>query len=93
MPVFTTIDCGNTITVHLAGTLSAACVADIERALEHGRQLRKGIVLDLAKVRLIDRPTTQYLVDVQSGGARLMNCSVDVMECIQREGVRRIVGG
>jgi anti-anti-sigma regulatory factor len=58
----------------LAGTLTAACVPDVDRALAAARHARRPVVLDLSKVRLVDRPTLEYLIDVTDDDVRLMNC-------------------
>jgi anti-anti-sigma regulatory factor len=58
----------------LAGTLTAACVPDVDRALASAKQARRAVVLDLSKVRLVDRPTLEYLIDVTDDDVRLMNC-------------------
>jgi len=78
-------DADGTLTVFLAGTLDAGCVADVDRALESARRLHRPIVIDLSKVRLIDRPTTQYLVDVMADDVRLTNCPEHVRLWIYRE--------
>ena len=58
----------------LAGTLTSACVPDVDRALASARETRRPVILDLAKVRLVDRPTLEYLIDVTDEDVRLMNC-------------------
>ena len=85
MTVHPRLDADGTLTVFLAGTLDAGCVADVDRALESARRLRTPVVLDLSRVRLIDRPTTQYLVDVLQQDVRLANCPDYVERWIRRE--------
>ena len=68
------LDPGGTLTLLLSGTLNIACVADFERALDLGRQLHKQVVVDLSKVRLIDRPTLQFLIDLTREDVALTNC-------------------
>ncbi len=58
----------------LAGTLTATCVPDVDRALASAKQARRPVVLDLSKVRLVDRPTLEYLIDVAGDDVRLLNC-------------------
>jgi anti-anti-sigma regulatory factor len=67
-------DPAGAVTLLLAGTLNATCLPDFDRALESARLQRRPVVLDMSKVRLIDRPTLQYLIDVRSEGVRLANC-------------------
>ena len=71
-------DPAGAVTLLLAGTLNAACLADVDRALESARQHHRPVLLDLSRVRLIDRPTLQYLIDVTTGGVRLTNCPAHV---------------
>jgi anti-anti-sigma regulatory factor len=74
------------MTVHLAGTLNATCVPDVERALESARRSHTSVVLDLGKVRLIDRPTMQYVMDLmQQDIESIVNCPDYVQEWIHRE--------
>jgi len=42
-------------------------------------------VIDLSRVRLIDRPTTQYLADVMDDDVRLANCPDHVERWLVRE--------
>ena len=58
----------------LAGTLNATCVADVDRALESAKLHRRPVVLDLSKVRLVDRPTLEYLIHVGVADVRFVNC-------------------
>jgi hypothetical protein len=44
------------------------------------------VVLDLGKLRLIDRPTIQYVLDLIHGDVRsVVNCPEDVMRWMRRE--------
>jgi len=79
------VDGSDTMTVQLTGTLDSACVADIERALCCARRLHKQTVLDMSRVRLIDRPTVQYLVDLIKGDVRLGECPHHVERWLRRE--------
>lgn len=90
MTVRPRFDANGTLTIFLAGTLNAACVADVDRALESARHLKISVVLDLSRVRLIDRPTTQYLVDVMQHDVRLANCPDHVARWIYREWLRTV---
>jgi anti-anti-sigma regulatory factor len=92
MSVRPRFDADGTVTVFLAGTLDAGCIADIDRALESARRLNRPIVIDLGKVRLIDRPTMQYLVDVVEDDVRLANCPDHVERWIVRECTRALNG-
>lgn len=57
MHILTRPNPDGTVTLLLRGTLTAACVADVEGAV--AQQLRTRVVLDLSKVGLVDRPTLQ----------------------------------
>jgi anti-anti-sigma regulatory factor len=71
-------DPAGAVTLLLAGTINANCVADFDRALESARHSRRPVVLDLSKVRLIDRPALHYLIDVAGEGVHLANCPAHV---------------
>ena len=90
MAVRPRLDPDGTVTVVLAGTLDAGCVADLDRALESARRLHRRIVIDLSRVRLIDRPTTQYLADVMDDDVRLANCPNHVERWLFREWARAL---
>ena len=63
------------VTLQLAGTLDMACVADIDRALQCARSTRNAVILDLGCVRLIDRPTLEYVMDVIRDNVQaVVNC-------------------
>lgn len=68
------LDPDQTVTLLVSGTLNTACVADVERALALGRELHRHVVVDLSKVRLIDRPTLQFLADLARDDVALTNC-------------------
>jgi len=73
------------VTLQLAGTLDMACVADIDRALQCARSTRNPVVLDLGRVRLIDRPTLQYVMDVIRDNVQaVVNCPDHVRGWIGR---------
>jgi anti-anti-sigma regulatory factor len=74
MHIPTRLDPTGAVILLLAGTLNATCVADVDRALESAKQHRRPVVLDLSKVRLVDRPTLEYLLDVVSADVRFVNC-------------------
>jgi len=90
MAVQPRLDQDGTLTVFLAGRLDASCVADVDRALESSRRLQQWVLLELSRVRLIDRPTTQYLIDVMAHDVRLTNCPDHVERWIQREWLRTL---
>jgi len=90
MAVRPRFDADGTLTVFLAGTLDIGCVADVDRALESARRLHRPIVIDLSKVRLIDRPTMQYLIDVMQDDIRLANCPDHVERWLERELTRAL---
>jgi anti-anti-sigma regulatory factor len=82
-------DPDHTMRLHLAGTLDATCVADVERALESARQMRTPVVLDLGRVRLIDRPTLQYVLDLmEQDGRSIENCPDHVASWMRRESLK-----
>jgi anti-anti-sigma regulatory factor len=71
-------DSTGAVTLLVAGTLNASCFADFDRALEAARQFHRPVVLDLSKLRLIDRPALQYLIDVARADVRIVNCPTHV---------------
>jgi anti-anti-sigma regulatory factor len=65
----------HTMTLQLAGTLDAMCVADLERALASARGQHMPVILDLAKLRLMDRPTLEYVLDlIEHDEIPVVNC-------------------
>jgi anti-anti-sigma regulatory factor len=76
------------VTLLVTGTFTAAAVADFERALDEARRLQRPIVLDLSSVRLIDRPTLKYLIDVMEHDLRLVVCPDYVEHWMYRESTR-----
>ena len=76
------------VTLLVVGTLTASAVADFKRALDEARRLQLPIVLDLTYVRLIDRPTLKYLIDVLEHDARLAVCPDYVEHWMYRESTR-----
>lgn len=74
MHIPTRLDPTGAVILLLAGTLNITCVPDVDRALASAKQLHRPVVLDLSKVRFVDRPTLEYLIDVTAGDVRLMNC-------------------
>ena len=78
----------NTVTLSVAGILNAAGIADFDRALGEARRLQRPLVLDLTDVRLIDRPTLKYLIDVMQDEVRLVVCPDYVEHWIYRESSR-----
>jgi len=87
MRIETTIE-DSAVTLSVVGTLTASAVADFERALDDARRLQRPIVLDLTKVRLIDRPTLKYLIDVMEHDIRLVVCPDYVEHWMYRESTR-----
>jgi len=87
MRIETRID-ESAITLSVAGTLTATVVADLEHALDTARRLERPIVLDLTNVRLIDRPTLKYLIDVIEHDVRLVVCPDYVEHWMYRESAR-----
>lgn len=74
------------VTLQLAGTLDMACVADVDHALASAHRSHQRVVLDLGKVRLIDRPTLQYIIDViQRDVQSVVNCPDHVRRWMERE--------
>jgi anti-anti-sigma regulatory factor len=76
------------VTLSVSGTLTTAAVADFERVLDEARRLQRPIVLDLTNVRLIDRPTLKYLIDVMEHDVRLVVCPDYVEHWMYRETTR-----
>ena len=86
MPVLSGYTPNGAVTVSLTGTLDATCVADLDHALADARHLRRPIILDLSRVRLMDRPTLQYLMDVMRGEIEaVVGCPEHVARWIRRE--------
>lgn len=86
MPVLTGYTPDGAMTVSLTGTLDATCVADLDQALANARILCRPIILDLSRVRLMDRPTLQYMMDVIRGEIHaVVGCPEHVARWIRRE--------
>jgi hypothetical protein len=88
MRIQTRVEPMGTVTVLVAGTLNATSVAEFDRVLEEARRLEQPVVLDLSHVRLIDRPTLKYLIDLMEHDVRLVICPDYVEQWIQRESMR-----
>lgn len=78
----------DTVTVSVAGILNAARVADFDRALGEARRLDRPVVVDLTNVKLIDRPTLKYLIDLMQDDMRLIILPDYVEHWIYRESGR-----
>jgi len=76
------------VTLFVAGTLTATVVADFDRAVGDARKLERPVVLDLSNVRLIDRPTLKYLIDLIEQDIQLVICPDYVEHWIYRESGR-----
>lgn len=88
MPILIRWEPDHTMTLQLTGTLDTACVADLERALESARHEHTRVVLDCGKLRLMDRPTLQYVADlIEHGVLSIVNCPDYVEGWIHRESV------
>ena len=74
MQIPTRLDPTGAVILLLAGTLNATCVPDVDRALASAKLRHRPVVLDLSKVRLVDRPTLEYLIDVTADDVRFVNC-------------------
>ena len=86
MPILIRREPDQTMTLQLTGTLDTTCVADLERALESARREHTRVVLDCGKLRLMDRPTPQYVADLLDDGVlSLVNCPDYVEVWIHRE--------
>jgi anti-anti-sigma regulatory factor len=89
MQIVTRVEATGVVTLVLGGTFNASSVADFDRALQAAMQLDRRIVLDLTNVRLIDRPTLQYLIDLlNEDDDRLVVCPDYVEHWIDRESSR-----
>jgi anti-anti-sigma regulatory factor len=88
MRIMTRIEPTGAVTLAVAGTFNAVGVADFDRALEDARQLHQPVVLDLSEVRLIDRPTLEYLIDLLQHDIDLVICPDYVEHWIHRESAR-----
>ena len=87
MRIETRIEPTGVVTLAVGGTLNAAVIADLERAIDGARRLHQPIVLDLSEVALIDRPTLEYLIDVKHD-IRLVVCPDHVEHWLDRESAR-----
>ena len=76
------------VTLFVAGALTATVVADFDRAVGKARKLERPVVLDLSNVRLIDRPTLKYLIDLIEQDIQLVICPDYVEHWIYRESGR-----
>ena len=76
------------VTLFVAGTLTATVVSDFDRAVGNARKLERPVVLDLSNVRLIDRPTLKYLIDLIEQDIQLVICPDYVEHWIYRESGR-----
>jgi hypothetical protein len=74
MTVSTRIDHDGATTIVLAGVVNLHCVCDLERALESARRMTRCVAVDMSRVRLIDRPTIEYLRDLMSPPVPLIDC-------------------
>jgi anti-anti-sigma regulatory factor len=88
MRIMTRIEATGVVTLVVAGTFNAVGVADFDRALEDARRLHQPVVLDLSEVRLIDRPTLKYLIDLMQHDFNLVICPDFVEHWIHRESAR-----
>ncbi len=86
MPILIRWEADRSMTLQLAGTLDTTCVADLERALASARHEHRPVVLDFGKLRLMDRPTLQYVVDlIEHEVLPVVNCPDYVEGWIHRE--------
>lgn len=85
MHIVTQVEPSGAVTLVVRGTLNASCVADVDRAVAQARLLDQPLFLDLSGVRLIDRPTLQYLIDLMEHEIRLVICPAYVEQWIARE--------
>jgi anti-anti-sigma regulatory factor len=88
MRIMTRIEPTGAVTLLVAGTFNAVGVADFDRALEDAHRLHQPVVLDLSAVRLIDRPTLKYLIDLMENDVNLVICPDFVEHWIYRESSR-----
>jgi anti-anti-sigma regulatory factor len=94
MQIVTRVEPTGVVTLVLGGTFNASSVADFDRALCTAKQLNQPIVLDLTNIRLIDRPTLQYLIDLlNEHDERLVVCPDYVEHWIDRESSRMSLEG
>lgn len=89
MRIMTCIEPTGAVTLVVAGMFNAVGVADFDRALEDARRLHQPVVLDLSDVRLIDRPTLQYLIDLMEHDINLLICPDFVEHWIYRESSKK----
>ena len=68
----------------LTGRIQAADIPDLLTLIKPD-PLRRGIVLDLEQVKLVDRDAVLFLALSETTGVRLRNCSAYIREWITQE--------
>jgi anti-anti-sigma regulatory factor len=91
MHIQTRVEATGEVTVVVHGTLNLRSVADFDRALGWARRLHEPVVLDLSDVKLIDRPTLKYLIDLMQRDVQLVICPDYVEHWIYRESSRESI--
>ena len=69
----------------LSGRIDGEHLPDLRRLIE-GETPRRGLVLDLEEVNLVDQDAVRFLARCEAAGATLERCAAFVREWITREG-------
>ena len=68
--------------IRLIGRLRAECLPELKAQIE---SVRRGIVLEMGEVTLVDVDVVRFLSACQAQGIRLRGCSAYIREWIVRE--------
>jgi ABC-type transporter Mla MlaB component len=71
----------------LSGRIDGEHLPDLRRLIE-GEAPRRGLILDLEEVSLVDQDAVRLLARCEAAGATLERCAAYVREWITREGRR-----
>ena len=75
---------GDGIILRLIGRLEGDELNELEDVLASEAAIR-GLILDLADVRLVDQDAVRFLAECKARGARLQNCPAYIREWIAAE--------
>ena len=74
------------VILSLAGKVCSASLGALRRRIDRARRLRGGVIIDLAEVTLIDRPSLEFLATLHVSGIELVNCPVYIEPWLKKEG-------
>lgn len=69
----------------LAGKVCSASLGALRRRVDRARRMRCGVVIDLAEVTLIDRPSLEFLAALNVSGVQLVNCPAYIEPWLKKE--------